>query len=607
MQMSMWVVLGATMALAEWVSRERQAIYSTDLKQPIVVGNFSVKLPAKWMVSNGGDSSTVLIAREPGSFGTNRTLTIRQKRVHGASTPQEFLLQSGILSGAVAPGSGDDGGDDNNDGDGTTFPGHPVHIAGWPGVMVALQRQSAVPYGMGVIARNELIACTILPSHLAVILTLETPQQGPTSLQDNADLLQRIGEQMKISGETPATREARLTLTNGLSLDVPDGFDVMPASDPNSSVRQLVMQRDDQQERLAIDLIPCVQFPNDPPDDIRTMLLLHDARLAMANLHQRDDGAWVVDNSTSDGDIPTTGARVITRPDGNSLLLIFSGAPVDGAEFNQAFATLSGDITVNNSTDYSKLQSTGASELERLSHIGLGDLLGSGGMAEQWWLISDTGNNTRIGWMHEKAGKTVKWSAEREWRMRQEKEILSINETWYGGPGLNGYDYQMKASAADDDANSGNDKMNLYAQQHTTLQNGSLQTQANFHETELHSPGNPPPAGFVPGGWLSNLIGKLSDKPMVLRSESFVDFASPIVQPMKLVVTPGGPAKSIDNGKTPLRCVSVEVSGTGEIGRWYFRPDGTLDSVDFPEGLEIVRADAGMVKTDFAADARMAP
>ena len=41
--------------------------------------------------------------------------------------------------------------------------------------------------------------------------------------------------------------------------------------------------------------------------------------------------------------------------------------------------------------------------------------------------------------------------------------------------------------------------------------------------------------------------------------------------------------------------------------RWYFRSDGTLESIDFPQGLHRVRSDLQQIRLGFGGDARMVP
>jgi hypothetical protein len=53
--------------------------------------------------------------------------------------------------------------------------------------------------------------------------------------------------------------------------------------------------------------------------------------------------------------------------------------------------------------------------------------------------------------------------------------------------------------------------------------------------------------------------------------------------------------------------VTVEVSGTGQLSRFYFKPDGSLDSIDYPDGLQQAISSETVVKFQFRGDGRMEP
>jgi hypothetical protein len=53
--------------------------------------------------------------------------------------------------------------------------------------------------------------------------------------------------------------------------------------------------------------------------------------------------------------------------------------------------------------------------------------------------------------------------------------------------------------------------------------------------------------------------------------------------------------------------MTVEVSGTGELSRFYFKSDGMLDSVDYAEDVQQIASEEAMIKLQFQGDARMMP
>jgi hypothetical protein len=114
---------------------------------------------------------------------------------------------------------------------------------------------------------------------------------------------------------------------------------------------------------------------------------------------------------------------------------------------------------------------------------------------------------------------------------------------------------------------------------------------------------------FVPGGWLSLLIGELTRQPMILRTESFVghEGAAP-PEPLTLIVMHNAEAttRSAVDG-TPLRCVTVQVNGSGEVSRWFFREDGRTERIEFAAGLRRLPSDPKTVKFTFEDDQGMLP
>ena len=56
-----------------------------------------------------------------------------------------------------------------------------------------------------------------------------------------------------------------------------------------------------------------------------------------------------------------------------------------------------------------------------------------------------------------------------------------------------------------------------------------------------------------------------------------------------------------------MRCVTVQVNGSGTTSRWYFRKTGELQSVDWPGGIQQIVSDQNVVKNNFPKDDVMAP
>ena len=112
----------------------------------------------------------------------------------------------------------------------------------------------------------------------------------------------------------------------------------------------------------------------------------------------------------------------------------------------------------------------------------------------------------------------------------------------------------------------------------------------------------PAPPNYIPGGWLPLIMPKLVDRPMIVRTDSFVDYAG--VQPrdfMTAILRPEpDAARPTDDTQTKLHCISVQFSGAFEKSRWYYREDGTLDGVDYPESQRLIRSDEHDITMNFA-------
>lgn len=600
MQVTLWLVLGGTVALAALVTRAAR----TELGQVRTIDTVTLTLPTKWRIADGNDGTTLVIAREPGAGNDGRTLTIRRLPVRGVTTAAELLTRSGLLRGAVTVDESDDAEQMFATGGAPRM--QPVLIAGWPGVMTVVLRPQASPMGMMPTLRTHVLACTILPSsRQAIIVHLEAPYGQDRGVAD-AGLVKLIGERMSVRGESPLRQETTLGLSNGLRLNLPQGWAVMPQTDPNRTNRLIVLERHGEQP--VIEITPCVFFPDDSPEEVSTMLQLHHPALARAELRVDSEGIWRITWPDAAQRQGLTGARLIARADGNSVLLIFAGAPVDGADFTRAYEALTSGISGSGASDFRAMAGAGTELASRFATSPLEETIG-GERPEQWWSLRDTAADASIGWVHVKPSAVERWGDTRESRWRIDRHVVMVQEEWREEETGGSYRYDMKRSESDGGGADGERRFGITSTQSTLLYRGRLGTRVTTEGRAVESPGGEAPMGFVPGGWLSRALGRIEIKPMILRSESVPagEVGRATAHPMRLIVTPTGPLKTTDGGKTPLRCVSIEVSGTGEISRYYFRPDGALSTIDFPDNLQQTRSDPVSVKLQSTGDARMAP
>jgi hypothetical protein len=119
------------------------------------------------------------------------------------------------------------------------------------------------------------------------------------------------------------------------------------------------------------------------------------------------------------------------------------------------------------------------------------------------------------------------------------------------------------------------------------------------------------PPNFVPGAWLSQLIGKLKlDRAITLRTDSLLGYE--LLRPSGLLTVTIWPdssqaaARTSDDGQA-LGCIAVEVSGSGNVDRWYLRSDGTVDHIETWMGIRTIPRDTDQIISDFSNDQRMRP
>ncbi|HSV13975.1 MAG TPA: hypothetical protein VLI90_06920, partial [Tepidisphaeraceae bacterium] len=351
MQVVLWAIFAGTVGLAELVTRERTHTARAELSQARTIDHLTLRLPGKWIVSNGADgSNTLLVAHEPASglgHGEGRTLTLSRQRARGASSTQEFLLQSGLLHGALS--MGEDADPDGEDGGGPVAPApaeaaamQPLKMGGWPAVMTTVYRPHISPMGFSASLHKQVIAAALLPSHQAVVLTLESAMALQPTAEfpddsaggEDAVMVRQIAEGMRIDGEQSWQKESTLTLSSGLSVTLPDGWLLSPAVDSNRTRRAIALERDNS---MRVEINPCVLLPDDGPDVVRSMLLASHPELCGAKLTRDDAGRWHAQwPGASAMGSRASGARAIGRADGNSVLLVFFGAPIESGDFNDA-------------------------------------------------------------------------------------------------------------------------------------------------------------------------------------------------------------------------------------------------------------------------------
>ena len=145
----------------------------------------------------------------------------------------------------------------------------------------------------------------------------------------------------------------------------------------------------------------------------------------------------------------------------------------------------------------------------------------------------------------------------------------------------------------------------------TTLGDGQLTIVLSTPSRSIGQWKSPAPAAFIPGALLPLVLEQfLSVKqPVLVRSESFPGLeAIGAPQPLTILLRPvKNQARKAEGEDMPMRCLEVEVIGSGMVSQWYFRKSGVVECVDLPAGVQRTGSDSNAIRFAFDQDARMSP
>ena len=304
-------------------------------------------------------------------------------------------------------------------------------------------------------------------------------------------------------------------------------------------------------------------------------------------------------------------AYLLPDASGRALLAVLHGGWNGGGAFEQVWGDIQSRAKFLPSSDIAQLEDAGTTEAARINREDLRKLLADrdgdhggnpdGDHDDQWFQRIDQSNRPHIGWSS-LVWQTTKIAADVDLRQRDPSgEIDRIFGHW------NIDDSQRYTAELNLTATRGN---LFYSFQQTTVRDhGLLTTTARQGKSQPREWKSSVPAQYIPGQLLPLLMGELSAGPMVLKSESFLDFecvAAP--EPFTIAIRPG-PAtqRKADGDEHPMRCVTAEVNGSGCLSRWYFNATGELESVELPAGVRRLPSDVDHIRFDFGQAGPMAP
>jgi hypothetical protein len=344
--------------------------------------------------------------------------------------------------------------------------------------------------------------------------------------------------------------------------------------------------------------MPIVVLPKDGAATIQTMVSVSDAAFNDGRAFADGDNGWRVEVDSPGRRLIPTRAYAIAK-DGVGLLAIFRGGEEDDW-IEPAWQSVRDKLTFPDHSDIDQMVANGASASQKLAQDGLKSYLPDM-LDEMWWIACLNTPDRGFGWLKFTPGAS---SLSFEWRALLETELQQSTYEWRGPLDLKSYRVIQKYKVSDSREKD--------AQQGVV---GGFDATLKAGKVELHPQGGSRaltytvPPNYVPGGWLPMILPKLVDRPMIIRTDSFSDYA--FAQPRDFLTITLRPepnqARPTDDSGTKLQCVSVQVSGSVEKALWFYRPDGTLDGADYPDSQHMIRSDEHDIAMQFAHNESLKP
>jgi hypothetical protein len=578
MQAVMWGVLAAMVGAAGLVDHHRRKSLEVKLSAPQTKRNLAIQLPEGWKSSRKFEpDSPILFQLEDPVL--HRTLQVIREPHTEFVSPAQYLVRSFGKTADVEV--------------------EPFMMAGNPGALAraTLNFDDQQEDASDLVQIQIVAAATVLPSGHAVAVQV-IGAASPTRMDE--DLVRRIAATIEAHGEPKMTDE-NIRLRDGTTIDLPDGYSAIVQEDPNRSAREIRLQPGGANLWRGVALIPIVVLPTDGLDEIATLCTAWDSSWKPAQTKLLGPRRWRVERaSESWSGHAVSQIRVMGDAQGHGLMAVFEGSGSDDSWIDPLWTSISDGTKFSQASDLKPRMETGAQFVGQVRQHGLQNFLGET-RPETWWLYCRETPDHPIGWLHEEPAASI-WRQSNETRFSfPDRGTATIRYQWEGSPKLADYDASIQRKIADSD---GNEQSHLRIA--AKLAGGKLSLSASGTDVD-NKARLTPPATFLPGGWASLLIGKLPEKPMILESESFIGYEGAATGSlMRLIITPTSDvAHSGQADAKPLRCVNVEVNGSGEISRWYFKADGTLDSIDYADGFRRVRSDLLTIRNSFTAASMM--
>lgn len=554
----MWIVLCGAIGLAALVDSAVRRANAITMTSPIALGPVNFELPADWR-SAPTLSGTGRESDEQG--GQGRTITVTMQHVSRIYAPVEYLDRTGQLPQSL----------DQVEFSSFSIAGFPGICARWVGIRFDSSGTRA-PHG-------AFCFCVVLPSLDAITVRLDKP--GALDSSDSR-VLQSVLGSLQAPGQSPVAAGA--VDLSGVHVSIPDDFQIYPQPDALRTDRTIVRATDDG-GWISAQFIPMISVDDGSRTGIQEALEINE------RLDPRDPGQaakWLNATFTNEnmartridpGDTPDSliqrRAYYFPGQGGESMLVVLTAqAPAGDTELDASIAELTSAIQITGSADLSALLKSGKatepSNPKTLRQTG-----------EQWWLWSRAGQP--VGWSHYSPDSSGSNPTRQNIRRGWAGIATRITQRWSLGNTIAG----LWTNVARFDAS---DQPTFLLQ--SNIAGGEFTTQVKLFQVQTIQ--SPLPDGFITSAAFPQMLFSVGS-PAAVWTDRFIGCEGQLLPWPILLRMQSAPGSS---GK----CVEAQINGTGELSRWYFNANGSLDHADFPGGWSLKTSSATEIQSAVQGD-----
>jgi hypothetical protein len=384
---------------------------------------------------------------------------------------------------------------------------------------------------------------------------------------------------LRLTDQPPPLAQRELRLGGDIRFAVPPTLTTMAGDDPFRTSRTLFVQSG--YGWLAVDLTPCIVL-DDPATQLKPLLLLRDLAYGPGEVQQVDEQVWSCQRR-ADGPFPGA-AYLMVDSGGEAVLAEFrwnsiSPRPAEmRGQVEVAWQQIKANIAFPANSGVAELVRRGEGAIESLPKDPAELLPPDWQEVLTWqWFDDATPHTAQAIARYELGAESLHYSQLPDLTpplIASGQELVD----WYLSRDGSSYRYICRRLVP---------RPSLT--QISELKNGVLHTRIFRGQQPLLDSRSDDLGPYVPGGLLPLVLGKLPNKKMVLRSESFLGIAAAAAPPLLILSPTADESRTMPGQQKPMRCWSIEVNGTGLVSHWYFDEAGQLMIVDLPGKLHVQR------------------